>query len=802
MANLFCRSLLGALLFGLVATGPSLAPAPVMGAAYAATTAAGTETPQADLEAWNAFATRAEAQIADQTLSTQKLETLRGELATWRETLLSAQSANGPRIANLREQISALGAPPAEGATEPEELATRRKELTEQLATAQAPGLAAEEAYRRADGLIRETDTILRTRDAELLLRRDPAPVNPANWPSGFEAVTKFTTDLWGETSISANSNWRRQAIKDALPVLAIAVIATLIAWWQGRRGIERLIHRLQDRLPRDWWGVIELPISLLQVALPLMAVTFLSQVLLQTNALGALSKVLLSQGLFNASLIVAVVLWLGWHIFPVDDRLTHVLNLPSERRAEGRFHITLLALAIGVEALVTPVFSVDNYGLGAQIITYPVTVLVGVLLFRLGQLLTQSAKNDAEEQDNPGFGVTITSLIGKAAMLLGVAGPVLGAVGYVGLSEQLVRPAMASLGLVGVFALLQRLIYDLYALATRSDAEKANQALLPVLVSFLLALLMVPVMALIWGMRVADLLEYWTRFREGFQIGETRISPTDFIILLIVFGVGYGLTKLLQGALKSTILPRTSIDTGGQNAIVSGTGYVGYVLAALASISAAGLNMSSLAMLASALSVGIGFGLQNIVQNFVSGIILLVERPVSEGDWVEVGGVQGIVRRISIRSTRVETFDRTSVIVPNASLISSSVTNFTGFNLNGRLIVPVSVGYDVDSRKVAEILQEIAEAQPMVILNPPPTVPLVSYGGGLLNFEIRMILRDINASMGVRSEINHMIIQRFSAEGITLPATTREVRTFVQIGEDEINQALEQKALQSGQTA
>lgn len=733
------------------------------------------QAPSLDYDAWNRMAVRAEKAIEDSSRTSVSLENLRAQLVDWREALLGAQSANSARIATLRTQITALGPAPADGAVEAEEIAKRRSELTDQLVRLQAPGIAAEEAYQRADGLIREIDRVLRERQADQLLQLWPMPINPANWPAALRVLSDTAVTIWTETAALWRTPEARAKLGDNLPVVLGLLLLAGGILWRGRLWINRVTNRLQDRSSargRRIWAFLA---SLGQIVVPMLGVVLLSVALEMAAMLGILGQVIVTN-LPGIGMTYFVAAWLGGRVFPQGARADAALHLTAERRAEGRFLSKAFGLLFGLETLRRVALDQLNASEAAtSVLSFPIIVLAGLLLIRMGQFMSRHVATETAQDDGRGYGTRLVSILARGAMAVGIIGPTLAAVGYVSAANAMVYPAVTSLGLVGLLSVLQRLVSDVYAVLMRRDETDDSEALVPVLIGFALTLATIPLFALIWGARLADITELWTRFREGFQLGDARISPTDFLFFAVVFGIGYTLTRMFQGALKSTILPRTGLDQGAQNATVSGVGYVGIFLAALIAINAAGIDLSGLAIVAGALSVGIGFGLQNIVSNFVSGIILLIERPVSEGDWIEVGTTVGIVKSISVRSTRIQTFDRSDVIVPNSDLISGRVTNWTRFNRSGRLIVPVAVPFTTDSRRVETILREIAEAQPLAVLNPAPVVALMGFGPEVMNFEIRVILRDVFFQVPVRSEINHQIAARFAAEGIVFSNAHRD---------------------------
>jgi potassium-dependent mechanosensitive channel len=207
------------------------------------------------------------------------------------------------------------------------------------------------------------------------------------------------------------------------------------------------------------------------------------------------------------------------------------------------------------------------------------------------------------------------------------------------------------------------------------------------------------------------------------------------------------------------------NFDLGLRNSIRTSLGYISFLIAAGLALSYLGLNFEKLAIVAGALSVGIGFGLQSIVNNFVSGLILLWERAVRVGDWIVVGGDQGYVRRINVRSTEIETFDRSQVIIPNSNLVTGVVTNLVRNDRTGRIIIPLTVSGSANPIKVREVITAIAKSHELVLNIPAPQVLFTGMSANALNFELRVFLSDVETISRVKSDLHFEIFSRFQDE-------------------------------------
>ena len=287
---------------------------------------------------------------------------------------------------------------------------------------------------------------------------------------------------------------------------------------------------------------------------------------------------------------------------------------------------------------------------------------------------------------------------------------------------------------------------------------------------NILLFALAVPLLLLAWGMSGAEIMSWVRAAVFGFDVGGVRVSLARILVAVALFVGLLAATRFVQRWLAAGALAQGKMDPGLANSIYTGAGYIGFAVAALAAIAYAGFDITSLAIVAGALSVGIGFGLQSIVNNFVSGLILLIERPIKVGDWIAIKEGEGYVRSIAVRSTEIETFGRASLIVPNSELITQTVVNLTHRNLLGRLKIAVRVSYQADPERALHVLQKVVETNTSILRHPPPVVVLDNFGDQALEFSVRVYLADINRSLAAQTELRIAIFKALHEEGIDMP--------------------------------
>ncbi|WP_121064976.1 DUF3772 domain-containing protein [Chachezhania antarctica] len=764
--------------FALCALVLVLAFAAVPGAAQDTTP---DEPTQALLDDWDSAAKQAEAVIAADGSTNAQLESQRATIAGYRSQFADLRDSNAASIATLESQLSALGPKPEDGATEADDVARLRADLNAQLSELKAPQVIAEEAYLRANGLVTQIDQILRTRQTDKFLSRDPIPVNPANWPGAVKELHEVFVALVSEVRTAFQSPDTRARASRDLPQIVLLVIVGLALMLRGVRISRRLGQYAADRGGRGApvWSFLA---TLMMIVIPIAGLFALSEGIELTGFYGPRGRLLLNALPFWGGIILGFH-WLGMQLTRLAEAEGEML-MNVTRPAELRLMIDLLAVMLVLANLTDLYGQISDITLASMAVTvFPLIVITSLLLLRVLQLgvLQRTPQDVPEASDDPTADDDASSsivdtwlpVLNRFVMFLVVIAPILAAIGYIEAAKGIIFPLILTLALVGVTLILHRFLGNVFALAVGRD-DSGTDSLFAVAMGFVLTLILLPFLALVWGARVSDLTELWTRFLQGYKVGGVVISPTSLMVLVIIFAIGLIGTRLLQGVLRNSVLPKTRLDPGGQAAMVSGVGYVGIFLAALIAITSAGFNLSSLAIVAGALSVGVGFGLQTIVSNFVSGIILLIERPVSKGDWIQVGTNMGYVRDISVRATRIETFDRTDVILPNSDLISGTVVNFTRGNTVGRVIVSVGVAYGTDTRRVEKILLDIANSHPMVLAG--PMINFVGFGPSSLDFEIRAILRDVNWMLNVKTEMNHMIAERFAKEGIEIPFAQQDL--------------------------
>ncbi len=725
-------------------------------------------------------ADRLEARIPANAENDAALVDIRSVLEGLARELIAAGVSFRPRLAAINARLDEIG--PARGAdepAEPEALTAERQGLIAEKAEINALLGEAETLSLRVNRMIEQIGQLRRSLFSNSLSRR--YDISMALSPEVLDDLGRESAKLQ-----NAVSSWFRflvnYKLRSALLATFYALLAAGVLLVGGRRLFSNLLHVDPDR--KDPSYLSRLSVAFWSTLLPSASLAvFLAATYFFYDYYGVLRSDIaqIMVTLFNVIAIVYFVFSLSSSVFSP--------NLPNWRMVPVRsgaarvlFWLTLLmAVVMGGDFVAGRVNQVMGSPLSLTVAKSLVaTILVGLLVAAVGFVKPHEDENGRPKSWNPYIRAVIFALSG--GMILAAL------LGYIGLarfiSQQIVvtgailatmylgyqsAGAVSEIGAFGKTALGR-------TLDRRYQIDEATKDQLGLVFGMALNLIVlaigIPLILLQWGFQWGD-IETWTyNAANELRIGSITISIVGIITGVVIFVIGYFGTRVFQRWLDGKVMTRGRVDAGLRNSIGTAVGYAGIALAGLVAISSAGLDLSNLALVAGALSLGIGFGLQNIVNNFVSGLILLAERPFKVGDWIVASGAEGIVKKISVRATELETFQRQTVIVPNSLLINASVGNWTHRNRLGRVEIRVGVSYDSDPRSVQQMLLEIVRAQPQALKNPEPVVSFLGFGVSSLDFEVRAFLADVTNQGNFMNEVRFQIYERFRTEGIDIPFT------------------------------
>jgi len=402
--------------------------------------------------------------------------------------------------------------------------------------------------------------------------------------------------------------------------------------------------------------------------------------------------------------------------------------------------------------------------------------LVLGVLL-RIQRLQPLADAGDAPPVHfRPWMNVAVSlGWIGNAVAFLGLVA------GYVALSAFVGMQVIWAVMVAATAWLAMRFVDDLVCtvLASRGAAGRRINTrfgieprlvdraavLLSVALRAVVALAALIALAMPWGAGGTDLVDRSMQLLRGITIGELVLSPRNIVRALLVFAGASLLLHLFRRWLERRLLPTTRMDEGMRASVATLVGYAGMVLAIAMALAAIGVGLERIAWIASALSVGIGFGLQAIVQNFISGLILLAERPVKVGDWVVVGDAEGDIRRINVRATEIQTGDRTTVLVPNSELITKAVRNRTYANAEGLVKIQLPMPLSTDPDRVRDLLLEVFREHPAILETPAPSVAIDNITNDRIVFSASGYVPSPRQASATRSALLFEILRRLRAQ-------------------------------------
>lgn len=700
-----------------------------------------------------------------------------------------------PRLTEVKARLEQLGPPPAEGEpAEPDSVIAERTRLAAERAQINALTGRAEAVSVRANQL---GDSITEARrelfTTTLFKRTEIGPAMLSQALSAFYAESSDVVRIYG--------SWANFVIAFKWQALLGWLFFSLLAALVFVPGAYRVFGGLIDRDPTDDDPpyTSRLSVAFWSTVIPTAAMTALAATI---YVLGQSFSVLRP----DVAPVVASVLMTLVGIFFVSKLARGILaprtsawrlvNLSNGGARTLYYLVVAMVVVNGIDFVGDEI----SQSLGSPVV---LTVFKGLLSVFLMALILMAmalgrpmvaASGDPSDQGQPWPRIISVALLVTGVGLMATA--LMGYVGFARFAATQIVVTGAILTTMYIGYLSGKAISEPEAFAHTAIGRRVGERFqlgsmaldqfglgAGLLISLLVLLFGVPLILLLWGFQIQDIELWLYRFLTEIRIGGISISIVGILFGVLLFLFGLVVTRWFQRWLDGSVMARGRMDAGVRNSIKTGVGYLGVAVAGLIGISAAGIDLSSLALVAGALSLGIGFGLQNIVSNFVSGLILLAERPFKVGDWVSTSSTEGFVKKISVRATEIETFNRQSIIVPNSELINSPVGNWTHRNKLGRVDVPVGVSYDSDPRRLIDILIEIAQGHELVLRNPEPVVHFSGFGESSLDFVLKCHVADVLTGIGVKTELSLRIFERLKAENIEIPFPQRDLN--IKLGDD-----------------
>ncbi|MBV8840727.1 MAG: mechanosensitive ion channel family protein [Alphaproteobacteria bacterium] len=700
------------------------------------------------------------------------------QLNPLRDTLRAKLADLAPRLADLDARLKSLGPAPADNAP-PESAAVtaERTRIAQQRAEIDAAIKQVQVLQTRAEQLANLLSERRRSAYSEALFQRSPNVLDPRFWvdvaaalPDTIERLVRLTQD----TAVNAREQGGTARMLSAgLTLVGLMIFLIGLARWWRRVG---LIARAGARYGKAFAALI----VFLRLALALPLTVLVVAILLDQFELVSRDHVRVLTGLLIGTAVAALARAAAISVLAPDDRQRRLLErddataqwLAAHLIWGGRLFGAFIVLRTLNRAIVAP----EPIDVALRMLF---ALAIGALLVHLLIGRREGETEAAQAQRIPGMRLLTWIIIATlAAALLS---------GYAGLAAFEAERVVFTVALAGTLYLL--LIVTNAVIDRITSAESAGGRVLArqlgidarrlalfgrITSGIVRAVFVLIVLALAlgrWEIAAADLFDALRGASLGIRIGDFTISFGALFGAILLFLIIAGLTKLIQRWLEREVLPQSAIEPSLQLSIVTVFGYIGTIVALLAALSEIGIDPQKIALVAGALSVGIGFGLQSIVSNFVSGLILLAERPIRIGDQIVVKGEEGFVRRISVRATEIETFDKASVLVPNSELITGVVKNRTHANLLGRVNIRLTVSYASDPDKVMAILRARVDAHPDVLKQPPPAIQLTEFGPTAIAFDVFCIVPNLGDGGRIKSEIQVAILREFRAGGIEMTA-------------------------------